>query len=238
MRPILFVRNDSFETFGVARGAVEAAGAPIAVWEAIDGAPPPPLDEVSGVVVFGSSFNIEHADDQPFIKDVAKLARASVEQDVPVLGVCFGAQLLAWAFDAEVGKAHERELGFEPIKTLPATAGDPVVSHYADGDHVFQWHMDTFTLPPGAELLVTSERVPHQAFRMGEAWGIQFHLELSGPELELWLTAFAEIGDLEELWGKSPDQVRAEARSYLPRHERQGEEVFHRFSELCRERRG
>ena len=130
-------------------------------------------------------------------------------------------------------------MGFEPIRTLPASAADPMVSHYADGDHVFQWHMDTFTLPPGAELLVTSDRVPHQAFRMGDAaWGIQFHFEVDGPELELWLAEFGKVGELEEQWGKTPDRVRAEARSYLAGHERQGREVFRRFSEVCRERRG
>lgn len=239
MRPILFVRNDSFETFGLARAAVEAAGAPVTVCEAIDGATPPPLDDVSGVVVFGSSFNIEQADDQPFIKDVAALSRECVDRDVPLLGVCFGAQLLAWAFDAEIGKAPEREVGFEPIRTLPAAADDPMVSHYADGDRVFQWHMDTFTLPPGAELLVTSDRVPHQAFRMGDAaWGIQFHFEIDDPELELWLEEFGKLGDLETEWGKASGRVRDEARAYLPGHERKGREVFRRFSELCRERRG
>jgi GMP synthase (glutamine-hydrolysing) len=239
MRPILFVRNDTFETFGVAPSAVEAEGADVRVFEAIEGAPRPPLDDVSGVVVFGSSSNIEHADRRPFIKEVAELTRESVDLGVPVLGVCFGAQLLAWALDADVGKAPEREVGFEPMRLLPAAAEDRLVSHYADGDHLFEWHMDTFALPVGAELLMTGDRVPHQVYRVGEtAWGLQFHFEVDAPELEHWLDEYRKIGDLEEQWGKTPDDVRAEARVYMAEHERKGREVFRRFVEVARERRG
>jgi GMP synthase (glutamine-hydrolysing) len=239
MKPILFVRNDSFETFGVAPSAFEEAGAEVRVFEAIDGAPRPRVDEVSGVVVFGSSSNIEHADHRPFIKEVAELTRESVDAGVPVLGVCFGAQLLAWALDAEVGKAPEREVGFQPMRLLPAAGDDRLVSHYADGDHLFEWHMDTFALPDGAELLMTGDRVTNQAYRLGEtAWGLQFHFEVDAAELEHWLDAYAEIGDLQEEWGKSPDEVRAEARLYLAEHERKGKEVFGRFVEVARERSG
>ena len=92
MEPVLFVRCDAVETFGGARAATAAAGAPVDVWEAIDpAAPRPDLSTVSGVVVFGSTFNIEHADEQPFIKAVADLTAEAVERDVPFLGLCFGA---------------------------------------------------------------------------------------------------------------------------------------------------
>ena len=60
---------------------------------------------VAGVVVFGSSFNVEHADEQPFIKEVRELTREAVDTGVPYLGVCFGAQMLAWSLDAEITKA-------------------------------------------------------------------------------------------------------------------------------------
>lgn len=235
----MFVRNDTFETFGVAPSAVEAAGADIRVFDAIDGAARPSLDEVGGVVVFGSSSNIEHAEHRPFIKEVAELTRECVDVGVPVLGVCFGAQLLAWALDAEVGKAPEREVGFEPIRLLPAARDDRLVSHYADGDRLFEWHMDTFALPAGAELLMFGDRIPHQAYRVGEtAWGLQFHFEVDAAELEHWLGEYAKIGDLQEDWGKSPDDVRAEARANMDEHERKGKEVFGRFVKVARERRG
>ena len=94
----------------------------------------------------------------------------------------------------------------------PAAAADPLLGHYRDGDMVFQWHMDTFEPPAGATLLATGDRVRNQAFRAGErTWGVQWHFEIDRPELEFWLDTFSHEGDLDAEWGKSPDEVRAEA---------------------------
>lgn len=236
MRPILFVRCDSLESFGVAREAVERAGAQVRVWDAIDPeqARPDPRD-VSGVVLFGSSYNVEHADEQPFIKELREVTREALDARTPFLGVCFGAQVLAWALDADVTKAPVREVGFEPIRPLPEAAHDPLVSHYEDGDMVFQWHMDTFELPGGAELLVAGDGVRNQAFRVDErTWGIQFHLEIDRAEIHAWLEAFAKEAELLPTWGKSDEQVVAEADAHLEAHERKGRETFRRFVEQVR----
>jgi GMP synthase-like glutamine amidotransferase len=236
MRPILFVRCDPLETFGIATGAVEDAGASIRVWDAIDPEQdrPDPRD-VSGVVLFGSSYNVEHADEQPFIKELRELTRESLESGTPFLGVCFGAQVLAWTLGAAVAKAPVREVGFEPIHPTAAADGDPLVSHYADGDMVFQWHMDTFDLPPGAELLVAGDGVPHQAYRLNErTWGVQYHFEIDRDEIESWLAAFAREAELLPTWGKTNEQVRAEADRYLDDHVRKGRETFRRFVDRVR----
>jgi GMP synthase (glutamine-hydrolysing) len=238
MRPLLFVRCDPVETFGVGVAAVTAAGAEVAVWDTLDPASPrPPLEDVSGVVLFGSSFNVEHADEQPFIKEVAELTRETIERASPFLGLCFGAQLLAWALGAAVDKAPVREVGFEPIRPLAAMTLDPVLGHFVDGDMVFQWHMDTFELPPGATRLATGDRVTNQALRLGPAaWATQFHLEIDAAEAHLWLRSFAdESGDLAAEWGKSEAQVRDEIDRLMPAHEVRGREVFRRFVDVARE---
>ncbi len=236
MRPILFVRCDPLETFGVAPDAVRAAGAEVRVWDAIDPADAAPgLGEVSGVVVFGSSYNVEHADRQPFIRALRGLTRAAVADGTPFLGVCFGAQVLAWALDAPVRKAPVREVGFEPIRPLPAAAADPVLSHYEDGDMVFQWHMDTFDVPEGAELLIRGNGVANQAFRVNErTWGVQYHFEIDGPEIDSWLEAFGATADLGRTWGKTSERILEETRRHLDEHERKGRETFRRFVEVVR----
>ncbi len=166
------------------------------------------------------------------------MSRECVERGVPLLGVCFGAQLLAWGLGARVYGADAREVGFEPIVPTPAAEGDDLLDHYASGDQVFQWHMDTFDLPDGAELLATGERVTNQAFRMGpSAWGVQFHLEIDASEMDLWLGEYSKEGDLERDWGKSPDQVRAEGNRHLAGHEHKGGEGFRRFAAVAREAR-
>jgi GMP synthase (glutamine-hydrolysing) len=235
MSTVLFVRCDASETFGVAPAAVKATGATVAVWNALDaGDARPSLDEIGGVVVFGSTFNVEHADEQPFIKLTAELIREAIDRRIPYLGVCFGGQLLAWALDAPVGQGPTREVGFEPIRPTEDAVHDRLFSHFADGDMAFQWHMDAFDLPEGATLLASGDRIANQAFRVGElAWGTQFHCEVNRSELEFWLDAFARQGDLLSEWGKSSQQVRDEAESYIVDHESRGREVFERFGLLA-----
>jgi GMP synthase (glutamine-hydrolysing) len=235
MEPILLVRCDPEETFGIAPSALETAGAPTVIWEALDGGPRPSLDGVSGVVLFGSSYNVEHADEQPFIKEARELTLDALERGVPYLGICFGAQMLAWSLDEAVLKAPVREVGYEPVRPEAAAASDPLVAHYADGDHVFQWHMDTFALPDGATLLATGDRVANQAYRVGDrAWGIQWHFEIDRREIDMWLGSFEQAdGPLEAAWGKAGSVVREEAGRYQQRHEELGRAVFGRFASFA-----
>jgi GMP synthase (glutamine-hydrolysing) len=236
MTRILFVRCDASETFGVAPASVRGAGGTFDVWDALGEEPRPDLDGVGGVVVFGSTFNVEHADEQPFIKETAEVIRESVDRGVPFLGVCFGGQLLAWALDAHVGESPVREIGFEPVRPTAEAADDPLFAHFADGDMAFQWHGDAFRLPAGATLLATGDQVPHQAFRVGDrAWGTQFHLEVNAAELDFWLREFAQEGDLRADWGKSEEDVRREAERFMPDHEARGREVFERFTRIAAE---
>jgi GMP synthase (glutamine-hydrolysing) len=235
MTRLLFVRFDDDDTFGVGPAAVEAAGATVRIWNASDPAlDRPSLDGIDGLVVFGSVDNVEHADEKPFIKEAAELMREAVEDRTPVLGVCFGGQLLAWALDAPVGKGPVRELGFEEIRPTPAATHDPLFSLLADGDRAFQWHMDTFGLPEGAELLATGDAVTNQAFRYGDlAWGTQFHFEVDRAEVELWLDEFSSQGDLEAEWGKPPDRVVDEMDRFIAEHEARGREIFARFAHVA-----
>jgi GMP synthase (glutamine-hydrolysing) len=235
VKPILFARCDDFETFGVGLDAVRSAGGEVAIWDAVASDPAPELDRFGGLVVLGSTYNVEHADEQPFIKELRELTREAVDRGTPFLGVCFGAQVLAWALGAAVMKAPVREVGFETIRPLPGAASDPLLSHYADGDAVFEWHMDTFELPERAVLLAAGDRVPNQAFRVGDrTWGVQFHLEVDAAEVESWLQEYAKVGDLLETWGKSNDEVRAEATRFITDHETRGREVFRRFTDVVR----
>jgi GMP synthase (glutamine-hydrolysing) len=237
MKPILLVRNDSFETFGIATSALGHAGVSVLVYDAVAGdMERPSLDDVSGVAMFGSSYNVENADEQPFIKELRELTLEALDRGTPFLGVCFGAQILAWSLDAPVVKAPAREIGFVPLRPLPAVADDPLLSHHTEGDHGFEWHEDTFELPPGAELLVSGDVVRNQAYRLGErTWGVQWHLEVDDLELLLWLTVYSERHDLRSTWGKSVEEVRAEARHHMAAHDRKGREIFRRFAEIARE---
>jgi GMP synthase-like glutamine amidotransferase len=234
MKPLLFVRADGSETFGIAPAAVARAGADTVIWDAIGGAPPPKLADVAGVVVFGSAFNVEHADEQPFIHAMRELTLEAVDRHTPYLGICFGAQVLAWSLGHAIEKAPVREVGYVPIRPTAAGASDPLLGHYADGDPVFQWHMDTFELPAGAALLATGDDVTNQAYRLDDTtWATQFHFEIDRPEMDIWID---ETDDLEATWGTSAAAIRAEADVHQAAHEAKGAEVFGRFVRFVQER--
>jgi GMP synthase (glutamine-hydrolysing) len=233
MRPLLFAKADAAETFGIGPTAVTDAGAEIRVWDAIHGEPAPALDEVSGVVLFGSAYNIEHVRERPFIERVREVTLDALDREVPFLGICFGAQVLAWSLGAKIRKAPVREIGYVPLRPLGAAADDPLLSHYTDGDPVFQWHMDTFDLPGEAEQLATGDEVAAQAFRIGDrAWATQFHFEIDRPEIDLWIGDAGE--SLARDWHTNSARLRTAAIAHQPRHELQGNEVFRRFVKVAR----
>jgi GMP synthase (glutamine-hydrolysing) len=235
MGSILFARADAFETFGIGSQTVADAGATIRVWEAVKGESAPRLDDIDGVVIFGSSSNIEHADEQRFIHALRDMTLETLDRELPFLGICFGAQVLSWSLGSSIEKAPVREVGYVPLRPVAEASADPVLGHYEDGAMVFEWHMDTFALPDGATLLATGDDVANQAYRLGDrTWATQFHFEIDRAEMDLWLDEVAET--VEADWGKSPAELRAEADRYQAAHERAGAEVFRRFVKATRER--
>ena len=236
MKPLLLVKNDPVETFGVAASALTAAGAEVIQLDATDPeVARPSLDELSGVVMFGGVMNVDELDEHPFLKENRDLTRDAVVGGMPFLGVCLGAQMLARAFDAPVWRADVKEVGFEPIRPLPAAAADPLLCVWRDGDPVFQWHQDTMELPAGAQPLATGDRIAVQAYRLGAtAWATQFHFEIDAAELELWLDDVREM-DLKSVWGKSHEEIRAEATVHMAAHEVKGSEMFARFAQVAAE---
>ncbi|HJX08094.1 MAG TPA: type 1 glutamine amidotransferase [Actinomycetota bacterium] len=233
MDPLLFAKGDAAETFGIGPTAATDAGANVRVWDAVGGEPAPPLDDVSGVVIFGSSYNIDHASEQPFIDRLRGVTLDALDRGTPFLGICFGAQILAWSLGAEIHKAPVREIGYVPLRPLAAAADDQVLSHYADGDPVFQWHMDTFDLPADAELLARGDDVAAQAYRVGDrTWATQFHLEIDRAEIDLWID---EAGpSLEADWHTTSERMRTAAAAHQAHHEHLGAEVFRRFVKVAR----
>ena len=114
------------------------------------------------------------------------LIHAAAETRTPLLGVCLGSQLIARAAGARVFRAAEPEVGWLQVEVTESGTGDPVTAALPQRFDAFQWHHYTHDLPEGAVELARSP-VCTQAFRLGRAWGVQFHPEVRGDQVESWL---------------------------------------------------
>ena len=167
------------------------------------GQPLPAHEEVAGAVVMGGPMNVDDVERFPALAAEREWLAGALERELPTLGVCLGAQLLARALGAKVRPGEEPEIGFAPVEV--SAPDDPLLGGLAPSSEVLHWHGDVFDLPPGAEHLASSERTACQAFRAGNAWGVLFHPEADLALVEAWLAvpemieeAVAALGDAGE----------------------------------------
>ncbi|MFJ2415704.1 glutamine amidotransferase-related protein [Streptomyces brevispora] len=161
------------------------------VWE---GDPiPESLSGVEALVVMGGPMSARGDSGFPTREAELALLRAALAADVPVLGICLGAQLLAVAAGGVVRRGPEPQIGWDDIGLSPGAGSDLLFADLPERLKVLHWHSDTMSLPAGAVPLASSARYPVQAFRVrGSAWGLQFHLEADSAAVDAFVTAFPE----------------------------------------------
>jgi GMP synthase (glutamine-hydrolysing) len=168
-----------------------------------------PLDSYGAVLVFGGAMHADQDDRHPWLREENLFLQRLLMLHMPVLGVCLGAQLLAKAALAPVYRATAPEIGWYEVELIDEAAEDPVFSPLPRRFEAFQWHYYTYDLPGGAVELATSNSCT-QAFRLGDsAWGIQFHAEVTLPQVEDWLRHEVEDEDREHLPADLLETTRA-----------------------------
>jgi GMP synthase (glutamine-hydrolysing) len=151
------------------------------------------------LVVFGGEQFARDDATHPYLPDLADLMRRFHAADLPVLGICLGAQVLARAFGAANHLGTAPEFGWCDVTRTAAGAADPVLAALPDRFPIFQWHSDTFDLPEEATLLATAPGAAHQAYRLGRAtYGTQFHFEASRAVVADWTRSFPEAAERME----------------------------------------
>ncbi|MFT7337972.1 MAG: GMP synthase (glutamine-hydrolyzing) [Marinobacter maritimus] len=160
----------------------------ITVLNTVAGELPGDPTDWDGVVVTGSPAMV--SDREPWSENAALWLTRVVDKAVPLLGVCYGHQLLAHALGGEVGyHPGGRESGTHRVELLNSAKDDPLFRGMPDSFRAQLTHKQTvLSLPQGAVLLGRNEFEPHQAFRVGKyAWGVQFHPEFTDAIMRAYL---------------------------------------------------
>lgn len=191
-RPWVVLQHVAHEGPGTITRTLDDAGIAWSTTRLDLGEPLPTAGDCGGLVVMGGPMGVHDIDAHPWLGPERDLIRGAVEAELPVLGVCLGAQQLAAALGSEVATGPEAEIGIGHVELTAAGRQDPVFGpeyHGLSGTTVpcVHWHQDTFALPDGAVHLAATRRFPHQAFRVGtHAYGLQFHVEIDAALADRW----------------------------------------------------
>ena len=191
----------------------------------------PDLEKYNGLIVLGGPMGVYETDKYPHLKTELVLMERALKTEIPVLGICLGAQLMAQVLGSSVRKHTAREMGWCPVELTKDSGGDPFMGHFKKMEYVFQSHGDTFDIPKSAVHLAYSSVCSGQAFRYGDkAYALQFHLEANQAYVDRWLTLPMNQKYVECAGSTcAPDIVKKDTEKYLTRSLDLGETAFTQF---------
>src|SRR5687767_6313397 len=226
---VLGVRHPGGGTCGLLAERCRAEGHELTEWMPGAGEPmPAPLPEFDAVTVFGGGMNVRDAERLPWMRAEVELLRDALERGMPALGICLGAQLMAFAAGAEVRRSPSPEIGWFDVARTDEGAEDPLLGRLPARFLAYEWHSYAFALPAGAVELARSAACS-QAFRLGaSAWAVQFHPEVVPAIVEEWALDYRSDPDAIAM-GFDPPAHIAEAAERLPAWMDIGRELFAGF---------
>jgi len=222
---VLIFKHVPFEGPGLIGEMLEGRGIPfkeIDTW-ADEGFPLTPAG-ATGIIFMGGPMSVN--DGIEVIEKEKEFISQSINRDLPILGVCLGAQLVASALGANVYPGETVEVGWGEIKLTGEGMKDPVVGGVEKYIPVLHWHQETFDMPDDTVLLASSDTCINQAFRYKDnVYGLQFHLEANSEMVEEWL--FED--DDENGLVMDSKEILYDMPEWVPRTQFWGSLVFGRF---------
>ncbi len=235
MTRILTIRHVPHERLGTFEPVFKTDGHTIVPLNAADPrAVWPCAADLGGLVIVGGPMGVYEQARYPFLKKELVLLQEVLQAGKPVLGVCLGAQLPAAALGAKVTQNRSKEIGWYPLMREPGANGDPLCESFGQTETVFQWHGDTLALPNGTARLFSSPLCQEQAFRYGDnAYGLQFHIEVTEAMIRTWLANTGNKKELADLRGViDPTAIRRQSPQHLGRLQELSPHVAAAFCQL------
>jgi GMP synthase-like glutamine amidotransferase len=208
-RKILSIQNISCETLGTLEDFLESDGYVLDKVLAPEDPIPQSAIEFSAIILLGGPMSVYEG--VPYLTKEQFLIRDAYRRNVPVLGVCLGSQLIAGALGGTVFRGAKKEIGWYVVKITDKGLDNLFKGFEQKELGVFQWHGDTYTLPRNAVVLAYSDLYP-QAFKIGSAYGLQFHLEVTADMIKVWTDEYREEIEregieLEKIIARNSDEI-------------------------------
>ena len=196
-----------------------------------EGAPVPTSAEgFSGLGFMGGPMSAN--DELPWTQPVLALMRDAVGRDVPVIGHCLGGQLLSRALGGEVTRNPVKEIGWNPVHIEDSPIARDWFGATPSDFTTFQWHGDTFSIPPGGQRILTGKHCPNQAYVVADRHlGMQCHVEMTPQMIATWLSDGAKElqASLDSPAVQGPERIEGDMAARLPDLSRTAERLYTRW---------
>jgi len=185
---------------------------------------PPDLDDVDGIISMGGPMNVDQTADYPWIEQECAYLKAGHEANLPIVGICLGAQLIAHALGGKVTAMNKPEIGWSPVRQFRPGFPDTIFSGIPWQTDQFHTHgYEVSELPPGGALLASSEACRHQAFRVGlMTYAFQYHFEWTREDIN---GVLAQFGDWITSSGGNIEAIRQETDQKYENYRRLGDKL-------------
>lgn len=245
MKPVAIFRHAAVEGAGYFATFLAAHSIPSTLFAIDRGDPlPPDAEAYAGLCFMGGPMSVN--DPLPWIAEACALIRDAAARGIPVIGHCLGGQLMSKAFGGRVEANPVKEIGWGTARAAehplarhwlgdvaarPGTGTGTATAGEGSGEAatVFQWHGETFSIPPGATRILGSDFCANQMFVLGPHLGMQCHVEMTPEMIAVWCASWPEeVAGLAALPAsvQTPERMQAEAAARLPAMRRLADRLY------------
>jgi GMP synthase (glutamine-hydrolysing) len=229
MKKILSIQNIRCETLGTLKPLLESDGYLIEEINAQMDIIPKRSNEFAAIIILGGPMAVY--DGVGYLEEEQELITDAFVHKVPLLGICLGSQLIAQSIGGRVYKGPKKEIGWSNVTVTPDGQRDLFKDIKDDTLRVFQWHGDTYDLPVTSTIMASSKLYP-QAFRIGNLFGIQFHLEVTEKMIRSWSQEYKQEIEDEHL---RPEELFSNRSTEIEKSKENCRVVYSNFSKVIKE---